>query len=243
MQNDVFKYIDESSSRAEIVAASEKLALKAIAIVGIGGTGSYILDLVAKTHVKSIHLYDDDRFEIHNAFRSPGATSRETLMMNQSKAEHFRDIYSTMRNNIFAHGYIDTETIEELKEMDFVFLAAELGRERISVAEKLEEYDVPFIDVGMGLSESNATLRGVLRVTTSTEESRRLAKHFLPAPKRAEDDLYSRNIQVADLNALNATLAVVKWKKMFGFYDDFEKENNSRYLISTNRLLNQGHTE
>lgn len=242
MKEDVFKYMDESSSRAEIVAASEKLALNALAIVGVGGTGSYILDLVAKTHVKSIHLYDNDRFEIHNAFRSPGATSREALMKKKSKAEHFRDVYSTMRNNIFAHGHIDMKTVEELKEMDFVFLAAELGHERKAVAEKLEGYNVPFIDVGMGLSESNATLRGVVRVTTSTEESRDVAKALLPAPGKGGDDMYSRNIQVADLNALNATLAVIKWKKVFGFYADFENENNSRYLISTNRLLSLGHT-
>jgi hypothetical protein len=32
-----------------------------------------------------------------------------------------------------------------------------------------------------------------------------------------------RNIQIADLNALNAALAVVKWKKLYRFYVDLEK--------------------
>ena len=32
------------------------------------------------------------------------------------------------------------------------------------------------------------------------------------------DDDYNRNIQIADLNALNAAFAVIKWKKLFGFY-------------------------
>ena len=242
MQNDVFKYRDTASTRAEIVAASEKLALDAVAIVGLGGTGSYILDLVAKTHVKSIHLYDSDQFEIHNAFRSPGATSRETLLEKRNKAEHFRDVYSVMRNNIFAHGNIDTSTIEGLRGMDFVFLSAELNHERRFVAEKLEEYGVLFIDVGMGVSESDASIRGVLRVTTSEKESRDIAKSFLPAPRKPEHMIYSRNIQIADLNALNASLAVIKWKKIFGFYNDFENEHNSRYLISTNRMLNMGQT-
>jgi hypothetical protein len=39
-----------------------------IAIVGVGGSGSYILDQVAKTWVDRIDLFDGDVFENHNAF-------------------------------------------------------------------------------------------------------------------------------------------------------------------------------
>src|SRR6185437_16361273 len=74
-----FNYTDTASSRAEIVAVTKKLALPKIAILGMGGTGSYVLDLVAKTPAKEIHLYDGDTFYQHNAFRSPGAPSGEEL--------------------------------------------------------------------------------------------------------------------------------------------------------------------
>src|SRR5208283_1293327 len=47
-----FNYLDTASSRAEINVVTRKLALDKVAIVGLGGTGSYILDLVAKTPVK-----------------------------------------------------------------------------------------------------------------------------------------------------------------------------------------------
>ena len=53
-----FNYCDTATSRAEIVAVTKKLKLQAIAILGLGGTGSYVLDLVAKTPVRRIHLYD-----------------------------------------------------------------------------------------------------------------------------------------------------------------------------------------
>ena len=57
----VFKYIDTASTRAEIGAVTAKLAtVKKVAIVGLGGTGSYVLDLVAKTPVGEIHLFDGD---------------------------------------------------------------------------------------------------------------------------------------------------------------------------------------
>lgn len=67
----VFKYADTASSRAGIGALNDRAAGKRIGIVGLGGTGSYILDLVAKTHVAEIHLFDKDVFSSHNAFRAP----------------------------------------------------------------------------------------------------------------------------------------------------------------------------
>ena len=146
-----------------------------------------------------------------------------------------------MRNNIFAHGNINKLTIQELRNMNFVFLAAELGHLRKFVAEKLEHYGVPFIDVGMEVNKSDDTLHGVLRVTTSVEKSRALANSRLPAPREIDEDKYSERIQIADLNALNAALAVIKWKKILGFYYDHENEYNSRYLINNNRMLNQDH--
>lgn len=50
----VFRYGDSASARAGIVAVSQKLWLSRIAIIGLGGTGSYILDQGAKTDRKSV---------------------------------------------------------------------------------------------------------------------------------------------------------------------------------------------
>ena len=70
----VFRYLDTASSRAGITSINDKLKQDRIAIVGLGGTGSYILDLTAKTPVGEIHLFDGDKFHNPNAFRSPGAS-------------------------------------------------------------------------------------------------------------------------------------------------------------------------
>ena len=50
------------------------------------------------------------------------------------------------------------------------------------------------------------------------------------------DNEYDKNIQIADMNALNAALAMMKWKKLFGFYADNEREHYSTYTIDTNLL-------
>ena len=53
---------------------------------------------------------------------------------------------------------------------------------------------------------------------------------------RDEDDLYAQNIQIADLNMLNATMAVIKWKKICGFYADLDNEHHSTYSTHLNLL-------
>ena len=58
----MFHYVDTATSRAGIVAITEKLSRSEIGIIGLGGTGAYILDLVPKTPVREIHLFDGDEF-------------------------------------------------------------------------------------------------------------------------------------------------------------------------------------
>ena len=157
----VFNYIDTASSRAGITAVSSKLELDKIAIVGLGGTGSYILDLVAKTPVREIHVFDGDDFLQHNAFRSPGAPSVEELKAIPKKVQYHRDCYAPMRKGIIAHDFhIDASNVSVLGEMDFVFLCVDRGNVKLPIIEKLEELGIPFIDVGMGIELVDDQLLG-----------------------------------------------------------------------------------
>jgi hypothetical protein len=241
----VFNYVDTASSRAGVGAINAKLAPGKVAIVGLGGTGSYVLDFVAKTPAKEIHIFDGDRFLQHNAFRAPGAASAEELKGAPPKVFHFRAQYSRMRRNIFAHDvYVDGTNIDKLREMDFVFVCLEGAAKRL-VVEKLEEFGVPFIDVGMGVYQVGDSLAGVLRITSTTRGpgARLLAHNRIPFSDEGGDDAYSQNIQVADLNALNAALAVVRWKKSYGFYLDLEEEHHSTYTVDGNTLTNEDRRE
>lgn len=241
-EESVFQYTDTASSRAGISALSRKLAVGKVAIVGLGGTGSYVLDLVAKTPVREIHLFDGDTFSQHNAFRSPGAPSIEELQGKPTKVDFLHQRYSRMHRYIVPHAYyIDESNIDNLRGMDVVFLCLDGGSARKLLVERLEAFDIPFIDVGMGLTEVDGALIGVLRITTSTKEQREHVreKNRIPFSDGDDNDAYVRNIQVADLNALNATLAVIKWKKLCGFYVDLDQEHHSTYTIDGNTLTNE----
>jgi hypothetical protein len=104
----VFRYVDTATSRAGIGAVAQKLVIPKLAIVGLGGTGGYILDFVAKTHVREIHLFDGDVFSQHNAFRAPGAPALEDLT-NPFKVDYFAAIYGQMRRGVVPHAIYITE--------------------------------------------------------------------------------------------------------------------------------------
>lgn len=233
-----FNYIDTASSRAEIVMVMQKLKLSKIAIVGVGGTGSYVLDLVAKTPVKEIHLFDGDTFLQHNAFRAPGAPSAAELRKVPKKVGYLRGRYSKMHRGIVAHPYhLDASSVDGLDGMDFVFICMDGGENKRYVIEKLEDLNIPFIDTGMGIQLVDDMLLGLVRLTASTSRKR---DHFRSRVgfDDGSDNEYARNIQIADLNALNAALAVIKWKKIFGFYKDHENEHHSAYDLDGNMIHN-----
>lgn len=235
---DVFKYIDTNSSRANIQAISEKLNNLKIAIVGLGGTGSYVLDFVAKTPVKEIHLFDGDDFLSHNAFRYPGSASLSELKQKPKKVDYLAACYAKMRNNVIPHAYnIFTPTLDQILGFDFVFICIDEGNSKKEMVQKLNENKIPFVDTGVGVSEVDMSLLGNVRTTTSDENKNDHIEKRISFSNEGNDD-YNKNIQIAEVNALNAAFAVIKWKKMFGFYHDQSKEYHSVYDISTNNIFN-----
>ena len=113
------------------------------------------------------------------------------------------------------------------------------GEPKRRVVEKLEAHRVPFVDVGMGLELSRRLARrDPARHRQHARQARSCARSAISFADGGEDDLYVSNIQVADLNALNAALAVIKWKKIRGFYRDLEGEHHCTYTTDGNMLLN-----
>lgn len=235
-----FAYIDTASSRAEIDVVTARLArLNRVAIVGLGGTGSYVLDLVAKTPVREIHLYDGDFFLQHNAFRSPGAPSVDELRRQRPKVVWFQELYGKMHTGIVAHPfYLDRENVRDLAGSDVVFLCIDSSVAKAPIVHYLETLDVPFIDVGMGVHVADGALGGIVRVTASTPRRRDHFRSRVSLGAASVGQAYDRNIQIADLNALNAAIAVIKWKKLVGFYRDLKEEHHSQFTIDGNLLVN-----
>jgi hypothetical protein len=238
-----FLYPDTNSSRAEINIISDKLRGQKIAIVGLGGTGSYILDFVAKTLVSEIHLFDDDVFGQHNAFRAPGAASLADLDAKIKKVDYYYGIYSQIRTGIFPHDVrLSWETLGNLVGFSFVFVAMDKGALKKKLFEFLVAKGTPFIDVGMGILRIGDALRGTIRVTTGTPTMHEHLVKRVSMKDNEEEDAYKSNIQIAEANALNAALAVIRWKRLFGFYIDQENEHHTQFSLDELNVFNADYT-
>ena len=237
-----FVYFDNASGRAGISAVTQKLKVKSVAIVGLGGTGSYVLDFMAKTPVAQIHLIDGDPFEQHNAFRAPGAASIDDLRERPFKVDYLAAIYERMHKGIVPHrDFIDSSNLDLLTGHDMVFLCIDANAIKRPIIEALEQAGCPFIDVGMGVELVDDGLTAMLRTTTSTPGHRDHvhARARIPMEPARGKDLYTRNIQISELNAMNACLAVIRWKKLCGFYKDTEHEYFSIFALDGNHMINE----
>jgi hypothetical protein len=211
----VFNYAETASDRAGIGALADRLASERLAIIGVGGTGSYVLDFTAKTPVLEIRLFDDDEFLQHNAFRSPGTPSIEELREAPKKVDYLKRIYSKMHRGIVAHAVsIEPATLHLLDGITFAFICMHGGKAKRLTVEKLEAIGVPFIDVGMGLELVNGSLGGIVRVTTSTPQKREhVHQGRLSFDEGDADDLYPSNIQVGRSQCLERDAGGHKMEK------------------------------
>jgi hypothetical protein len=131
--------------------------------------------------------------------------------------------------------------VSELADADFMFLAVDDNPSRVMIARWLEAAGKPFIDVGMGLFEAKGSIGEQLRVTSSFPGHRdhlRDERHRLPKSSSA-DELYQQNVQIVDLKALNATLAVARWKRHLGIFANLNHEYHSIYTVDGNDILNE----
>ncbi|HEX2859225.1 MAG TPA: ThiF family adenylyltransferase [Alphaproteobacteria bacterium] len=232
----VFEYPETASGRVGIGQLTALLNTEKVGIIGTGGTGAYILDFVSKTPVQEIRLIDGDEFLTHNAFRAPGAASLTELREVPKKVDYLKAQYANMRSGIVAHPVaLDESNLHLLDGLTFVFICIDGGRVKKAIIDKLESMGVSFIDVGMGINVSDDGLGGIVQITASTPDNREEIRKSVSLADDAEN-LYATNIQIAELNALNAAMAVIKWKKLRAFYRDYKKKHHSSYTIDTDQL-------
>lgn len=242
----VFHYPNSAIARSGLDAYEAKLKVGKVCIVGVGGTGSYILDAIAKTPAQEIHLIDGDVFEPHNSFRMPGAVHMEQAYAGQLKTDLFAEIYGRIRTGIHSHPFrLEKQNLRLLDGSDFVFLAIDHGPSRGLIADYLVAKAIPFIDVGIGVEKIPEALSLNCRARyTFIQPPVEFTAGTLPIADDAEDAVYN-NIQLAELNALNAMLAVIRYKQYLEFYTDTEGANSLMFVGAWTKLSlkTNGHTE
>ncbi len=180
------------------------------------------MDILAKTNVKELHLFDEDVLKQHNGFRMCGAARVEELGGSYAKVDWYRRTYSAIREEGI---HVHTEELtgdrkDILAKFTTVFIAVDDLAVRRHLQSACNELSIYHVSVGIGVEiegESNDQLGGNVKVEAAFRP-----KHPLPSeppPEDGPDQAYGI-VQTAELNMLGAALAVLEWKAKVGIYRD-----------------------
>jgi hypothetical protein len=221
-QGSPLRFPDTASARYHMNDVSSLLRGKKVAIIGLGGTGGYILDFIARTHLERIALFDDDKVHLQTIFRMPGFIPGAIGMAKvEALAQHYGQWTSSLEP---VNERMTEANIERLHGFDFVFVSVDDGPARRFIVDWLSSKGIAFVDCGMGLNRSVVGLNGMVRITGVDRAAyeRNLNTAYLPTGDAKEDE-YRREAQIAELNALNAAFAVIRFKQHLQLFDRLDE--------------------
>ena len=245
-----FKIPNTFEARAAIGPVQDRIRHQRIAIIGLGGTGAYILDLVAKTPVMEIHLLDSDDVEWHNFMRAPGSPTAGEVEARRKgrsrKVDYYYDKYASLREGIHRHAIrVDNSStfgkLLSTHPIDYAFVCIDQLTDSNSprqdvVYSTLSQAAVPFIDSGVGITLDDHTVRGV--VTTSAYAAGSMAwKDAIPNARIEGSVPGYRNVQLPEVNALAAALAVMEWRRRTDQYVSESASFLHRFRLETPRIV------
>ena len=242
-----FHYTDTSTYRNGTRGIESRIEDEVVGIIGIGGTGSYLVDVLAKTNIKEIHLFDDDTMDTHSAFRVAGAARAEELGSNKRKVDWHHERYDVVRKEgLFIHRIrVDDESLALLDKCTTVFIAVDDLDVRRTLQSALTRKGIFHMAVGIGLDiegVDNDELGGNVKIEIDfrdPHESGSTDCNTDCSEDGVADDVYRSNIQTAELNMLGAALAITEWKATRRVY---RTERSSRvdsliYSSTTGKIL------
>lgn len=239
-------------SRTGLQTMQERVRGSSIAILGLGGTGSYILDLMIKTPVAHIHIFDDDALQEWNTYRSPGAPSKQDLetmrVEGMSKVHYYHGKYSAFKADVVVPHRTRAGAQQVAQFCDwgvsFAFVAIDPRDEKRQdeVYLALDEANIPFVDAGMNVRLANDRLSASLQVFSSYRLPKGAWRQAIPNARLCDEERREnpyRNSQIAELNALNAALAVIEWRKITEQFESSRDVDILRYKTCDARIVSR----
>ena len=150
----------EHDRQVRMLGASGQHILRAskVAVVGLGGVGSLVVEYLARLGVGNLVLIDPDKIESSNLSRVVGAT-RVDVETGQLKTHiavrHAREMadHATLQP---VTGDVSRQSVAQvLRDCDFIFLAADSMRARLVVNALAHQYLIPVIQMGAKIRQGD----------------------------------------------------------------------------------------
>ena len=151
----------EHDRQIRMFGASGQQVLRSskVAVVGLGGVGSLVVEYLARLGVGTILIIDPDQIEDTNLSRVVGATPADVdagLLKTQIAVRHARELARDAVLLPIARDVASETVALELRDCDFIFLAADSMRARLVVNAVAHQYLVPAVQMGAKVRPSTA---------------------------------------------------------------------------------------
>ncbi|MEK6805726.1 MAG: ThiF family adenylyltransferase [Pseudomonadota bacterium] len=203
-----------------------------VAIVGVGGTGSILVQQLAHLGIRDFVLIDPDVVESSNLNRVVG-TSADSIGRQKVEvsAELIRRITPNPRIVMLADSVIGIEAKNLLTSADCVFSCTDSHSSRAFISELAYAYLVPTFDIGVAISADKGEIKsitgrcqmlapGLPCLLCSNAIDGRAVREELMTPEESKADPYFRGDgvrqpAVISLNSTMVSLAVTMFLSVF----------------------------
>lgn len=133
-----------------------------VGVVGAGGTGSAVIEQLARLGVGTLSIFDGDAFDSTNSNRVYGSHLSDAQKI---KADIARDHVNWMGLGTTVHAYpshiTDESTAKRLRDCDVVFGCTDRHAPRGILVRLALRYYIPVIDLGVRIDSNNGTIRSI----------------------------------------------------------------------------------
>lgn len=152
-----YESVDERFSRQVLAfggALQERLQEHRIGVIGVGGIGGIIVEMLARLGIKDWVLIDDDIVETSNLNRLPGSTLRDVYHGTHKVSIAHRNItkfnpYAQVRTLVASVS--DAKALMALKSCDLIIVATDNHSSRLIANRFSVQYLIPLVHVGVNI--------------------------------------------------------------------------------------------
>ena len=210
-----------------------------VAIIGLGGVGAWIADIVVKADPREVHGWDHDCIEPKNILRMPGGLD-PNVWTGRTKADWFQETYSLIHTNV--HGHNVRVLLENVQEViggtTFAFVAVDEADDRMMICEVLAKAGIPFVVAGLSLVRKDKQVKISMRIVTA-HVGVPSWREAIPQVGQAGQDDYG-SLELPDVYSMTAGLAVQSWRKVRGQFWQEQREECLDYSASSQSIIVRG---
>lgn len=144
------------------------LAAKHVAVVGLGGVGSWCAESLARAGIGELTLIDNDSYSLSNMNRQLGATEKS---IGVPKAEAMKSRVQEINPEIKVHAITSLYRPELIENVDYVADCIDMVSAKLDLIQTCKEKKIPIISsMGTG-NKKNASLLEITDISKTMNDS------------------------------------------------------------------------